>query len=58
MTMEISFPGGLRVATRYKGHTVTTDQPASAGGGGSAPAPFDVFLSSLGACAGPWTSAR
>lgn len=50
--MEVFFPGGLQVATRYHGFTVSTDQPASAGGGGTAPAPFDLFLSALGACAG------
>ena len=52
MRMEISFPGGLEVEARYEGFTITTDQPVKAGGGGSAPAPFDLFLASIGTCAG------
>jgi putative redox protein len=51
-TMEITFPGGLAVAAHYKGFTIATDQPAAVGGGGSAPAPFDLFLASIGTCAG------
>lgn len=34
------------------GFTIATDQPARAGGDGSAPTPFDLFLASLGTCAG------
>ena len=52
MNMEISFPGGLAVIARYPGFTIATDQPVAAGGEGSAPAPFDLFLASLGTCAG------
>ncbi len=52
MDMEIRFPGGLVVEAAYKGHVLRTDQSRSAGGGGSAPAPFDLFLASLGTCAG------
>ncbi len=52
MQMEVSFPGGKRVDAAYKGFTVATDQPASEGGDGSAPEPFDLFLASLGTCAG------
>ncbi len=50
--MKVSFPGNLRVDAGYKGFTIETDQPVSAGGDGSAPAPFDLFLASLGTCAG------
>jgi ribosomal protein S12 methylthiotransferase accessory factor len=50
--MEMSFPGGLRVDADLKGFTVETDQPEKAGGAGSAPAPFDLFLASIGTCAG------
>ncbi|MCB2145082.1 MAG: OsmC family protein [Deltaproteobacteria bacterium] len=52
MEMQINFPGGKRVTSTYKGFTVETDQPQSEGGNGSAPEPYDLFLSSLGTCAG------
>jgi putative redox protein len=52
MDMQIRFPGGLAVDADFKGFTVATDQPAPVGGGGSAPAPFDLFLASIGTCAG------
>ena len=52
MIMEITSPGGVRIEARYKGHTVATDQPVKAGGEDSAPAPFDLFLASIGTCAG------
>jgi len=50
--MEITFPGGKRVDAQYKGFTINTDQPKVAGGEGSAPSPFDLFLASIGTCAG------
>ena len=52
MEMIIDFPGGARVDTHFGPYTVQTDQPPAGGGTGSAPTPFAVFLSSLGACAG------
>ena|ERR1035437_2700672 len=50
--MKISFPGNKKVAAEFDGFTVLTDQPVEAGGEGAAPAPFDLFLASLGTCAG------
>ena len=50
--MEIYFPGGKRAYADYGGFTIQTDQPARGGGDGSAPAPFDLFLASIGTCAG------
>lgn len=50
--IHVSFPGGVRVNAAYKGFEFKTDQPASAGGTGSAPASFDYFLVSLATCAG------
>jgi ribosomal protein S12 methylthiotransferase accessory factor len=52
MDMEIRFPGGLAVEALHKGFRIATDQPREAGGEGGAPAPFDLFLASLGTCAG------
>lgn len=52
MEMQIDFPGKKRVTSTYKGFTVQTDQPPAEGGDGSAPEPFDLFLSSIGTCAG------
>jgi putative redox protein len=52
MEMKIYFPGGKRVYADYGGFTIETDQPARGGGDDSAPAPFDLFLASIGTCAG------
>lgn len=52
MSMEVRFPGGLKVEAVYRGHVIATDQPEHAGGEGSAPAPFDLFLASIATCAG------
>lgn len=48
--MSVTFPGGSRVDTKYKGFTIKTDQPVYAGGEGTAPAPFDLFLASIATC--------
>lgn len=48
MEMIIDFPGGLKVDASFRGHTVQTDQPPA----DSAPMPFEVFLASVGTCAG------
>lgn len=52
MIMDITFPGGVKVDAGFHGFTVHTDQPKDHGGDGTAPAPFDVFLASIGTCAG------
>ncbi len=52
MDMKITFPGNKKVDAHYKGFTFQTDQPVQGGGDGTAPAPFDLFLASLGTCAG------
>jgi len=48
MEILVDFPGGSRVDAHFGNFTVPTDQPPVA----SAPTPFDVFLSSIGTCAG------
>lgn len=50
--LEVTFPGGSRVACSIDGWVIETDQPGYAGGEGSAPAPFQHFLSSLANCFG------
>lgn len=50
--IEVKFPGGAKVDAHMKGHVIRTDQPAYAGGEGSAPAPFELFLASMATCAG------
>lgn len=48
----MSFPGGKRVDSVFKEFTVKTDQPKTDGGDGSAPEPYDLFMASIGTCAG------
>ncbi len=50
--MVVTLPGGKRVDARIGEHVIRTDQPVSAGGEDSAPAPFGLFLASIGTCAG------
>lgn len=50
--MEITFEGGKVVTAHSHGHKIRTDQPLDNGGGNTAPAPFDLFLASIGTCAG------
>ena len=52
MEMIIDFPGGAKVDAHFGSFTVQTDQPPTGGGEGSAPTPFEVFLASIGTCAG------
>lgn len=52
MEMIIDFPGGAKVDAHFGEFSVKTDQLAIGGGEGSAPTPFQVFLSSIGTCAG------
>ena len=50
--MEITFEGGKVVTAHTHGHSIRTDQPLDNGGDDTAPAPFDLFLASIGTCAG------
>ena len=52
MDVELRFGEGLAITALYKGHAVSTDQPVAKGGGGAAPSPFDLFVTSLATCAG------
>jgi putative redox protein len=50
--MEITFEGGKVVTAHTHGHSIKTDQPLDNGGGNIAPSPFDLYLASIGTCAG------
>jgi ribosomal protein S12 methylthiotransferase accessory factor len=52
MEMIIDFPGGAKADAHFGAFTIATDQPSASGGESSAPTPFEVFLSSIGTCAG------
>ncbi len=48
----VTLPGGRRVDAQVGAHLVRTDQPREHGGEDTAPAPFQLFLASIGTCAG------
>jgi putative redox protein len=50
--MKITFDGGKVVTAHTKEHSIRTDQPITHGGENSAPSPFELFLASIGTCAG------
>jgi len=52
MSMLVTFPGGSAVTAHYQGFDIQTDQPASDGVDNRAPTPYDLFIASLGTCAG------
>ena len=52
MELKVTLEGGKKVATKIGNHVITTDQPTKYGGEDSAPAPFDLFVASIGTCAG------
>jgi len=52
MEITIDISGEARVDAHAGEYTIRTDQPLKGGGEGSAPAPFTLFLASIGTCAG------
>lgn len=52
MELKVTLEGGKRVATQVGNHLIITDQPTRYGGDDSAPAPYDLFMASIGTCAG------
>jgi len=48
MEMSIDFSGGSKVDAHFGRFTVNTDQPPAS----TAPSPFELFLASIGTCAG------
>jgi len=56
MEMKIQLEGGFKVNAHYKGFTIRCDQPEEVGGENTAPEPFDIFLASIGTCAGAYVA--
>lgn len=52
MKMEIFYEGNKKVSANLNGKIIKTDQPENSGGDDTAPSPFDLFLASIGTCAG------
>ena len=50
--MEVTFDGGKIITAHLNGHKISTDQPIMGGGTNTAPSPFELFLASIGTCAG------
>ncbi|HPM78667.1 MAG TPA: OsmC family protein [bacterium] len=50
--VEVSFHAEKSVTGSLNGHKICTSYPDERGGDGSAPNPFELFLISLGTCAG------
>ena len=49
---KITFPGNKKVDVKFNNYKIKTDQSKENGGDETAPEPFDIFVSSIGACAG------
>ena len=54
MDIQITFSGKKKVAAHAGDHAILADQPILSGGGNEAPAPFTLFLASIGTCAGKY----
>ena len=52
MEMDIRLGDGRKVDASWGKFTVPTDQGVESGGAASAPEPYDLFLASIGTCAG------
>lgn len=52
MEMKVISAGGKKVDAVYKGFAIKTDQSKAYGGDETQPEPFDLFLASIGTCAG------
>ncbi|MBC2703527.1 OsmC family protein [Desulfobacula sp.] len=49
---KVTFPNNKKIDVEFNNFKIKTDQSKENGGDETAPEPFDVFISSLGACAG------
>ncbi len=57
MELSVRFPGKKKVDVAVGSFVIHTDQSVAHGGDGTAPEPFDVFLASIGSCAGVYVLA-
>ena len=57
MELSVRFPGKKKVDVAVGSFVIHTDQIVAHGGDGTAPEPFDVFLASIGSCAGVYVLA-
>lgn len=48
----VTLSGGRRIDATIGHHVLRTDQPVDNGGEDTAPSPFELFLASIGTCAG------
>lgn len=49
---NITLDGNKKVSAHFRDFTVYTDQPVKDSGENTAPSPFEIFLASIGTCAG------
>lgn len=49
---NITFDGNKKISAHFRDFIVNTDQPVAGGGDNTAPSPFELFLASVGTCAG------
>ena len=52
MEIDVCLEGGKCVSAQVGSHRIATDQPTHNGGNDSAPSPYDLFMASIGCCAG------
>jgi putative redox protein len=52
MDLEITLSDRAAVNAHFGTFEIKTDQPIQGGGDGTAPSPFDLFIASIGTCAG------
>jgi putative redox protein len=52
MKYNITFAGNKKVDAHFRGFTLKSDQPVADGGDNDAPSPLEIFLASIGMCAG------
>ena len=52
MKYNIEFAGNKKVDAHFRGFTLKSDQAVADGGDNAAPSPLEIFLASIGMCAG------